>query len=126
MAFVVIWVIGAILAGVLANNKHRNVGLWVLGSLLLTPLIVLILLALPKVEVRQTVNDPMTTSPDRAPDKKCRICDKPLADGETTCPVCSTAVYSPTKPCPYCAETIKTEAVLCKHCGKDLASNAST
>lgn len=45
-----IWVIAAILAGVIASNKNRSVGGWVIGSILLTPLIILILLALPKIE----------------------------------------------------------------------------
>ncbi len=109
MSVVLVWIIGAIVAGVLANNKRRNVGAWVLGSLLLTPLLVIILLVLPTLEDK----------------KRCPNCGLWLKKEETVCRRCKKEQPDPApvadiKKCPFCAESIKAEAVVCKHCGRDL------
>lgn len=109
MSVVLIWIIGAIVAGVVANNKRRNALAWVLGSLLLTPLLVIILLVLPTLEGK----------------KRCPNCGLWLKKEETVCIRCKkeqpdSELVIDVKKCPYCAEKIKVEAVVCKHCGRDL------
>ena len=50
MSFFLAWVVLIIVVGVVAKNKNRSVGNWVGGAVLLAPIILLILLALPKLE----------------------------------------------------------------------------
>lgn len=109
MSLVLILIIGAIVAGVVANNKRRNALAWVVGSLLFTPLIVIILLVLPTLENK----------------KRCPNCGLWLKKEETVCIRCKkeqpdSELVMDVKKCPYCAEKIKAEAVVCKHCGRDL------
>jgi ribosomal protein L32 len=90
MEWVVIWVIGAIVAGVIGDRKGRHGGLWALAALFLSPLVVLIVLALPSLKGKQE-----RRAAESGRSKHLRVC-------------------------PACAEVVRREALVCKHCGKDL------
>lgn len=116
MPFIAVWIIGAILAYVIAKNKNRSVGGWVFCSLLLTPLVVLILIALPPIP---------TATPDGW---LCPKCNEWRRKEAIMCPYCREA-RPPEQPpdikkCPFCAETIKIEAIICRYCGRDLVDHA--
>ena len=110
--FLTIWIIGAIVAGILASRKNRSVSGWVLGSLLLTPLIVLILLALPPF--------------DETSIRYCPKCYRKISAATHKCQ-CGHEIPPPApqnKQCPFCAEDIKSDAIVCKHCQRDLPLNS--
>lgn len=116
LGIVIIWIVVAICAGIVAGKKNRSGGGWALACFLLSPLVILILLALDPLKKAES-------EPVKLPvEKKCPTCEKPLSEGDTSCTVCGTKVYSPTKQCPYCAETIKAEAVVCRYCQKELVA----
>lgn len=90
MEWVVIWIIGALVAGVIGDRKGRHGGLWALGALLFSPLMALVVLALPSLKGKQE-----RAAAERGSSKEFRIC-------------------------PSCAELVRREAQVCKHCGKPL------
>ncbi|MCC7202406.1 MAG: zinc ribbon domain-containing protein [Nitrospirae bacterium] len=114
MPFVAVWIIGAILAYLLAKQKKRSIGGWVVCSLLLTPLVVLILLVLPEIKIEDFSKDGW----------KCLKCNEWRRKEAIECPYCKTkrsfTLSSDMKKCPYCAEMIKAEAIVCRYCGKEL------
>jgi MFS family permease len=94
MEFAVIWIggaiLGAILNGVIASNKGRNVAGWVALSVLLTPLVVLILLALRSLKVQ------VPTEVRVAPTGPVKIC-----------PDCAEQVAAAARICRYCRHEFK-------------------
>src|SRR5260370_20432260 len=86
------WIVMAVVAGIVASNKGRCGVCWALSSLVLSPLLILVLLALrPLKAPTATIDDAMLTASER---------------GET----------AETKTCPQCAEIVKTAAKICRFC----------
>jgi hypothetical protein len=63
MAFLIVWLCGAVLVGILAAKRHRSVFGWVLFSLILSPLLgALFVLALgeaPSLVLHRSAEDPL-------------------------------------------------------------------
>jgi hypothetical protein len=87
MEILIIWIVVAIVGAILANNKGRSGIGWFFICLLLTPLAILVLLALPTLKPPEP--------------QQVRVIDAP--EGAT-------------KTCPQCAETVKAAAKICRFC----------
>lgn len=83
LGVLILWSIGAVLAGILANGKCRNVAGWVLGSVFITPLIILILLALPPLEDQRSLYQYKKES-----FKTCPFCAEDVKKQAIVCPFC--------------------------------------
>lgn len=88
MELLLLWIAGAIVVGIIAGSRNRSGFGWFLLSLLISPLLTLILVAL-------LPGRPAATTETKAP-------DEPDAR----------------RRCPHCAELIRVEAQLCRFCGR--------
>jgi hypothetical protein len=84
---VVIWIVVAIVAAIVAGNKGRSAAGWFFLCILLTPLAIFILLALPTLK--------------SAEPQPVRVVAQP---------------EEPTKTCPECAEVVRAAAKICRFC----------
>lgn len=96
---VVIWFILVIATGALASNKGRSVFGWVALAVLVAPLCILILAALPNLR---------------------REREEGIRHREVVAAIAHADAQPDTRDCPHCAETIKAAAKVCKHCGRDV------
>jgi hypothetical protein len=87
MEFLAIWIVVAVVGAIVANNKRQSGVGWFFLCLLLTPLAILVLLALPTLK-------PTEAQPVRLVEES----------------------PEPTKVCPQCAETVKAPAKICRFC----------
>jgi len=90
---IVVWLVLALVAGVIASNKGRSFFGFFLLAVLLSPLIGII----------------------------CALVAKSKTDLEAS--NVRSGIGSRThRKCPHCAEVVLREAKVCKHCGRDIAS----
>lgn len=87
MSIVLVWIIGAIIAAVVAKNKKRNAAAWVIGCVLLSPLIILILLVLPplaseNIQVEKTKQCPHCAERIKAEAVVCKHCGRDIPKDE--------------------------------------------
>jgi uncharacterized protein (DUF58 family) len=92
MEVLTIWVVVAIVAAIVASNKGRSGVGWFFLCILLTPLAILVLLALPRLS-------PPAPQPVRVIEE----------------------VEGPTKICPQCAENVRAAAKICRFCRHEFA-----
>jgi tRNA(Ile2) C34 agmatinyltransferase TiaS len=71
MEIVVIWIVVAIVAAIVANNKGRSGARWFFLCLLLSPLAILVLLALPALNTKVC---PRCAETVKSAAKVCRFC----------------------------------------------------
>ena len=102
MELLVVWIVIAIVGAIVAGNKGRSGVGWFFACLILTPLAILILLALPRLE---------SAAPHAG-----------LVAARSVPPTPATGEQA-RSPCPFCAEMIVNAAVVCRFCGRDLRTN---
>jgi hypothetical protein len=88
MEWLVVWIVLAFVGAIVASNRGRSGAGWFFLCLLLTPLMLLVLLALPTRKLPQP---------------------QPVR-------VIEASDHEPTKTCPQCAETVKAAAKICRFC----------
>lgn len=104
--FAVVWLVLVVVTGVVASNKGRSVGGWVLLAVLVAPITLLILLALPSLKT--PVQEEILAEQRRQREATERLAAPPPA--------------ADTKTCPRCAETVKRAAAVCRFCGHEFGA----
>jgi predicted amidophosphoribosyltransferase len=106
MELILVWLILVIATGALAHSKGRSVAGWVCLSILIAPLTILILLALPNLQTRAFQRQSLDEQ------RRQREASEALLAQQRK-------EASDTKTCPRCAETIKKAALVCRFCGNE-------
>lgn len=106
MEILIIYIGATVVVGILAAKRNRNVALWVILSLVVSPLIAgLIVLALGEAEPQPPVR--------YISKEEARNWQQPGAEPRVAQPE--------TKVCPDCAEEVKAEVKICRYCRHEFA-----
>lgn len=111
----VLWLVFAVLVGIIASSKGRSGFGYFLLSIVLSPLIgFLFVVAMPKVDK------------DESEQKNDKVA-KPAVTRNTvrSQPSAPLSTFKDTRSCPKCAEDIKKAATVCRFCGHELEAETS-
>ena len=93
MAIFIVWIVCVIATAILAANKGRGVGAWLLLAILLGPLALLLAAVVSNKDIERQAAEAAAAR---------------------------TAEQARLRTCPFCAERIQRQAVVCRFCGKDV------
>lgn len=128
---IIINVLAVIICPIVAANKGRSVGGWIIGGLLLSLIGIIIVSCLPSLIQQTTYRTTTHVTRSHAPQKYCSHCGQIVITYDNICPNCgyslnptkttSTPSVSQTKYCYKCHKTIFTANQFCPDCGSKLS-----
>lgn len=120
MMFVMVaYIVLVVACGILASKKGRSVIIWLLLSILLTPLVLIILLCLSDLDTEKDKNMRQIESMDY---RDCPFCAESIKREAMVCKHCGKDVEPKTSipkiTCPKCGYVTPATGAPCVHCGK--------